>query len=760
MSRHISDRFLDLEAEVDREEESPPEESEEELDDIIDDDDVDTNPLDYPPGIVRFNNLTEENADAERFFDILYNRATERGRSARRHEADSIPGLMEASMDPILYRVKCRHGCELDAVLCLLQLQLANPSKHNICAIFTHGKGTGYIYVEGLMDAQVQQLLRLVPGLLFSSGRLFLDSIPVGRLFFDQVPPTEVIATLTAPPYNPYQPEQWVKVLRGTYKGDIGFVSSVGSTGSATVLLIPRLQPPIEGLSGSKRKRPARPSPQLFNPQAIAFSFEEQPRPGDTDHIWRFNGLTFDHGLLRKTFKPGSAVPNVLVPSNVVITFCQSGYPIHPSLFEKPNRPLEWDFSPDDKVILVSRWRKGQNAIVVAVEERALEVEVSTGEVISVPWNDVQKDIKIGGFVKVLCGLHSGETGWVDKSFSVHANSVAMVNPSFSFLQPTALTDEQLEISAELRRKDPMPWIKRWVVVSKDGHALRGRYGQVVNVLPHQSTRSGLKIEVEMSYYNPNALFQRHIFDYDHLKDFQYNTELYTSPVPELYRPRHWVTPYPIGDLAQSRYGHTSNQLSTTPGYQSNTGGATPMYSPSAPVPSTPAWNPFAPTPMWQAMGGATPLSSAQSSSSPSSQHPVVPQTTPDTPWHPLLAIMDVRVEAVINGGQYNQKKAVVYASMVDGQPRIHHQNHGTVTILDPDWVSLPTVNVTCYDGLLVVIKGEHLEKRALVAFVNRVSGVQDTLTGEEQHLPADVLAMVSEEKTDKDRNNVVVQAR
>ncbi|KAM6493800.1 hypothetical protein JOM56_010161 [Amanita muscaria] len=687
MSRN---RFLDLEAEVDREEESVPEDSEEELDDIIDDDDVNTNPLDYPPGIVRFNDLTEENADAEHFFDILYNRATECGRSARRHEADSIPGLLEASMDPILFRVKCRHGCELDAVLCLLQLQLANPSKHNICTIFTHGKGTGYIYLEGLMGAQVQQLLRLVPGLLFS------------------IPPTEVIATLTAPPYIPYRPEQWVKVLRGSYKDNISFISSVGSTGSATVLLIPRLQPPIKGLSGSKHKWPAHPSPQLFNPQAVAFSFEEQPRPGDADHIWCFKGLTFDHSLLRKTFKPGSAVPNVLVPSNIVITFCQSGYPIHPSLFKKPNRPLEWDFSPDDKVVLVSHWRKGQNTIVVAVEECALEVEVSTGEVISVPWNDVQKDIKIGGFIKVLCGLHSGKTGWVDKVdngvlhiVQKHDNKddMASIKASFLFFTivtysqiPTVPTDEQLEISAELGRKDPMPWIKRWVVVSKDGHALRGRYGQVVNVLPHQSTRSGLKIEVEMSYYNPNALFHKHIFDYDHLKDFQYNTELYTSPVPELYRPRHRVTPYPIGDLAQSRYGHTSNQLSTTPGYQSNTGGTTPMYSPSAPVPSTPAWNPFAPTPMWQATGGATPLSSAdvslpQLSLSLSSQHPVVPQMTLDTPWHPLLAIMDVQVEAVINGGQ-----------------------------------------------LLVVIKGEHLgkfgrqihfghfgqEKRALVAFVNR----------------------------------------
>ncbi|KIL56839.1 hypothetical protein M378DRAFT_16731 [Amanita muscaria Koide BX008] len=652
---NISERFLDLEAEVDHEEESPPEESEEELDDIIDDDDVDTNLLDYPPGIVRFNNLMEENADAEHFFDILYNRASVR------------PGDMKQTASQDLWHPWTPFFIGLNAAMVAswMQYYACSSSSSRIHPSTTFAPSS----------PMVQQLLHPVPGLLFSSGCSFLDNIPVGRLFFDQVPPTEVIATLTAPPYNPYQPEQWVKAW------------------------------------------PARPSPQLFNPQAVAFSFEEQPRPGDTDHIWRFNGLTFDHGLLRKTFKPSSA----------------SGYPIHPSLFEKPNRPLEWDFSPEDKVILVSCWRKGQNTIVMAVEECALEVEVSTGEVISVPWNDVQKDIKIGSFVKVLCGLHSGETGWVDKSFSVHANSVAMVDPSFSFLQPTALTDEQLEISAKLRRKDPMPWIKRWVVVSKDGHALRGRYGQVVNVRPHQSTRSGLKIEVEMSYYNPNASFQRHIFDYDHLKDFQYNTELYTLPVPELYRPRHQVTPYPIGDLAQSRYGHTSNQLLTTPGYQSNTGGATLMYSLSTPVPSTPGI-PSRPHLCGYTIVFSTIVVVAVFST---------PCCTPDDTRHPLAS--SSRNHGCLSRG--------------NGQPRIHHRNHGTVTILDPDWVSLPTVNVTRYDGLLVVIKGKHLEKRALVAFVNRVS-VQDTLTGKEQHLPADVLAMVSEEKADKDRNNVVVQAR
>jgi hypothetical protein len=131
-------------------------------------------------------------------------------------------------------------------------------------------------------------------------------------------------------------------------------------------------------------------------------------------------------------------------------------------------------------------------------------------------------------------------------------------------------------------------------------------------------------------------------------------------------------------------------------------------------------------------------------------------------------------VEAVVTGGKYSNKKTVVYSSVLDGQPKILHQSHGTITTLDPEWVSLAPVNVTRYNGLLVVIKGEHLgkfgrrihysqfcdEKRALVAFVNRVSGLQDTLTGEEHHLSADCLAMAFEEKAEKDKNEVVVEAR
>jgi hypothetical protein len=74
----------------------------------------------------------------------------------------------------------------------------------------------------------------------------------------------------------------------------------------------------------------------------------------------------------------------------------------------------------------------------------------------------------------------------------------------------------------ELRSKDVVPWIRRRVLVSKEGHPLKGKKGVILNVLPRQSTPSGLKIEVEINNYDPNAPYPRVVFDYDDLKDLEY----------------------------------------------------------------------------------------------------------------------------------------------------------------------------------------------------------------------------------------------
>jgi hypothetical protein len=346
-------------------------------DDFFDSEDEDTQ--EYPAGIVRFGDLANETPDVEHFYERLYDRAVERGCSNAAFYASmsaqhgTLGGLNKAEMlvfqlydDPALYRVRCRvrspphvqtsphkhlqHGCELDVIMFILQL--ADPSKHNIRAAFTHGEGTGHIYIEGAMDAEVQQLLRLIPGLLFSSGRPHLDSIPIGRVLYEQVPPSDAGATLKLPEDMGYESEQWVKILRGRYKGDIAFVLSVERTGRATVLLVPRLQPPISGLTAGKRKRPGsipRPPPQLFVPRVVEAAFEAKPKKR-RDGMWHFKGSTYDHGLLRKKINPGAAIPFGLVPTNFGIQFAYSSHPVftsNPTLFPCP---VEWEFSPNETV--------------------------------------------------------------------------------------------------------------------------------------------------------------------------------------------------------------------------------------------------------------------------------------------------------------------------------------------------------------------------------------------------------------------------
>jgi transcription elongation factor len=50
----------------------------------------------------------------------------------------------------------------------------------------------------------------------------------------------------------------------------------------------------------------------------------------------------------------------------------------------------------------------------VAVEERVLHVELTTGEVVEASWFDVGKDINVGDFIKVIGGPLSGKIGWVN----------------------------------------------------------------------------------------------------------------------------------------------------------------------------------------------------------------------------------------------------------------------------------------------------------------------------------------------------------
>ena len=65
--------------------------------------------------------------------------------------------------------------------------------------------------------------------------------------------------------------------------------------------------------------------------------------------------------------------------------------------------------------------------------------------------------------------------------------------------------------------KDRNQWAGVPVIIKKVGHPSNGYMGVVQTVLYGQGTRSGMKVQIELTCYNPTCGFQMLTVDYDSL---------------------------------------------------------------------------------------------------------------------------------------------------------------------------------------------------------------------------------------------------
>jgi len=258
--------------------------------------------------------------------------------------------------------------------------------------------------VEGILDANVVSLLNLTPGIIRerSSGvvRKIIDPSDWVKLLTMQDPKVVVKAS------------QWVRVCKGVYKGDLGFVTDVGAWG-ARVLVVPRLKVPTPQAPASlKRKRSAiRPEPRLFDPTWFSSVFQRQAKFHHSG-IYTSRRLVFDHGLLRLNLDLHSiSVNTTAVPSEILGLFKLSS---HPSLAgSKLPRPEEWIFEKGEQVTVCS---SGKEATIAGVESTHLEVDLATNEGVEVvSWYNVRKVFSTGAFVSVTNGPSRGTMGWVER---------------------------------------------------------------------------------------------------------------------------------------------------------------------------------------------------------------------------------------------------------------------------------------------------------------------------------------------------------
>ena len=290
-------------------------------------------------------------------------------------------------------------GLEEEAVFYLLE---SASSEHQIRSAFTRGSFRGSIYVEGILDANMISLLNLTPGIIQKQSSVVRQIIE----------PSDWVRLLTMhDPTTVVKGSQWIRVHKGVYKGDLGFVTHVEAWG-ARVLVVPRLKPPTPQAAASlKRKRTSsRPEPRLFDPATFSSVFQRQPKLL-YNGTYTSRGLVFDHGLLRLDLDLHSISLNSTgVPSQILGLFTRSS---HPSLAESDYPyPEEWIFKEGELVTVCSSKKE---ATIVEVKSTHLEVDLATKEgIVAVNWYNVRKVFSTGAFVSVTSGPLRGTMGWVE----------------------------------------------------------------------------------------------------------------------------------------------------------------------------------------------------------------------------------------------------------------------------------------------------------------------------------------------------------
>jgi transcription elongation factor len=213
---------------------------------------------------------------------------------------------------------------------------------------------------------------------------------------------------------NPPELGKWVQVLRGTYKGNVGYVLSVTAS-EVHLLLIPRIAPKL------KRHR-TRPTLKLFNHKTHKLHYNIEPCRIHKK-IYSVGNNRFEHGLIVRSYRFDAVSTGVsTIPLESFGLFNISGHPKLTSSKSAIPRPSEWCFLEGEEVYnlhdpIPTRWPEPpsyKSGFISKLRDDAVELDTKEGTVI-VPWMSIYKVLRIGDFVEVMGGLHKEQKGWVNE---------------------------------------------------------------------------------------------------------------------------------------------------------------------------------------------------------------------------------------------------------------------------------------------------------------------------------------------------------
>jgi hypothetical protein len=133
---------------------------------------------------------------------------------------------------------------EEEALIHLLQMC---QSKHELRSAFTQGQIRGSIYLEVTMNCELISLFKVTPGIVWDLQGISYQGIPEEEW--------EALLMMQEVHCQPFVGE-WVQILKGSYKGNVAYVSVLQEWQGISALLIPHIHipEPMDDVALAQRK--------------------------------------------------------------------------------------------------------------------------------------------------------------------------------------------------------------------------------------------------------------------------------------------------------------------------------------------------------------------------------------------------------------------------------------------------------------------------------------------------------------------------
>eukprot|EP00522_Entomoneis_paludosa_P007915 CAMPEP_0172446792 /NCGR_PEP_ID=MMETSP1065-20121228/6298_1 /TAXON_ID=265537 /ORGANISM="Amphiprora paludosa, Strain CCMP125" /LENGTH=1109 /DNA_ID=CAMNT_0013197981 /DNA_START=226 /DNA_END=3555 /DNA_ORIENTATION=- len=216
-------------------------------------------------------------------------------------------GLVPSVSDPSFWMVSCPTGKEQEMVMQIMNKAVAMARQQKPLGItgVIAAQSKGKIFVEGFNEPAIMEAIQNVRGLMQYTMRL----VPIGDM--------TTVMTVT-PSKKPVRKNEWVRMTRGHYKGDLALVKEVQDSGLKCIIqCVPRLDLTLSDLPPEEariRRKTVRPPQKFFSPQELKAMGKHgalrQLYPGSASmgYCYMYEGSYYKDGYLIKEMTVGSMV--------------------------------------------------------------------------------------------------------------------------------------------------------------------------------------------------------------------------------------------------------------------------------------------------------------------------------------------------------------------------------------------------------------------------------------------------------------------